>query len=60
MAAILTDIFKSIFFNENVLISIRNSLEFAPKCPIDNRLALVQIITWRRTGDKPLSALMIA
>ena len=30
------DIFKRIFFNENVWISIKISLEFVPKGPINN------------------------
>ena len=53
------DIFKRIFLNENVRISIEMSLKFAPKGPFNNISALVQIMAWRRTGDKPLSALMM-
>ena len=49
------DTFKRIFLNENVLISIKISLKFVPKGPIDNIPALVQIMAWRRPGDKPLS-----
>ena len=49
------DIFKRIFFNENVWISIKISLKFVPKGPINNIPALVQIMAWRRPGDKPLS-----
>ena len=49
------DIFKRIFFNENVWISIKISLKFVPKGPINNIPALVQIMAWRRWGDKPLS-----
>ena len=48
------DIFKRIFLNENVLISIKISLKFVPKGPINNIPALVQIMAWRRPGDKPL------
>ena len=48
------DIFKCIFFNENVRISINISLKFVPKGPIKNIPALVQIMAWRRLGDKPL------
>ena len=40
------DIFKCIFFNENVLISIKISLKFVPKGPISNIPALVQIMAW--------------
>ena len=53
------DIFKSIFLNENVLISIKISLKFIPKGPINNIPALVQIMAWRRPGDKPLSEPMM-
>ena len=49
------DIFKLIFFNGNVWISIKISLKFVPNGPIKNILALVQIMAWRRSGDKPLS-----
>ena len=49
------DIFKWIFLNENVWISLRVSLKFVPKVRINNIPALVQIMAWRRPGDKPLS-----
>ena len=49
------DIFKCIFLNENERISIKISLKFVPKIPINNIPALVQIMAWRRPGDKPLS-----
>ena len=49
------DIFKCIFLNENVWISLMISLKFVPKVQINNILALVQIMAWRRWGDKPLS-----
>ena len=49
------DTSKRIFFNENVRISIKISLKFVPKGPINNIPALVQIKAWRRSGDKPLS-----
>ena len=42
-------------FPENVWILIKISLKFIPKGPINNILALVQIMVWRRPGDKPLS-----
>ena len=54
------DLFKCIFVNENVWISIKISLKFVPKGPIYNIPALVQIMAWRRLGDKPLSEPMIA
>ena len=44
------DIFKRIFLNENVWIS-----KFVPKVRVNNIPALVQIMAWRRPGDKPLS-----
>ena len=53
------DIFKRIFFNENVWISIEISLRFVPRGPINNIPALVQIMAWRRPGDKPLSEPMM-
>ena len=53
------DIFKCIFLNENVLISIKIPLKFVPKGPINNILTLFQIIAWRRPGDKPLSETMM-
>ena len=51
--------FKCIFLNENVWIPIKISLKFVPKGPINNIPALVQIIVWRRPGDKPLSEPMV-
>ena len=54
------DIFKCIFLKENVWIPIKISLKFGPKGPINNIPALVQIMAWRRPGDKPLfEAMMI-
>ena len=49
------DTFKRIFLNENVEISIKISLKFVPKGPINNIPALVQVMAWRRPGDKPLT-----
>ena len=48
-------IFKGIFLNENVRISIDISLNFVPYSPIDYKSALVQIMAWHRPGYKPLS-----
>ena len=60
MAAILADDnFKCIFLNENDRILIPISLKFVPRCPIDNKPALIQVMAWRRTGDKPLPELML-
>ena len=54
------DIFKCIFFNENVWISIKSSLKFVPKVLVNNIPALVLTMAWRRPGDKPLSEPMLA
>ena len=53
------DTFKRIFLNENVKISIKNSLKFVPKGPFNNNSTLVQIMAWCRPGDKPLSEPMM-
>ena len=53
------DIFKCIFLNENIRISIKISLRFVPKGPINKIPALVQIMAWRRPGYKPLSEPMV-
>ena len=53
------DTLKRIFLKENVRISIKISLNFVPKIPIDNISALFQIMAWRRPGDKPLSEAMM-
>ena len=55
MAAVLTDdIFICIFLNENDNIPIEISLKLVPRGPINNKSAFVQVMAWRRTGDKPL------
>ena len=60
MDAILADdIFKRIFVNENIRISIQISLKFVPKSLIDNKSALVQVMAWRRIGDKPFTEAMM-
>ena len=51
------DIFKCIFLFENAWIWI--SLKFVPKVRVNNIPALVQIMAWRRIGDKPLSEPMM-
>ena len=53
------DILTCIFFNENIWISIKFSLKFVPRGPIYNIPTLVQIMAWRRPGDKPSSEPMI-
>ena len=60
MAAILTDsIFNCIFLNENDRIPIQISLKYVPRSPIDNKPALVQVMAWHHTGDKPLPGPMM-
>ena len=54
------DIFKYIFLNENDRIPIQILLKFVIKGPINNIPALVQVMAWHRTGDKPLSEAMMA
>ena len=53
------DTFKRIFLNENGRIFIKISLRFVPKGPINNNPALVQIMAWRQSGNKPLSEPMM-
>ena len=52
------DVFRCILVNEKFIL-IKISLNFVPKCPIDDKPAFVQIMAWRRTGDKPLSEPMM-
>ena len=52
-------IFRCIFSNETLCVFMKISLKFVPKGPIDNIPALVQIMAWRRSGDKPLSEPMV-
>ena len=53
------NIFRCIFLNKNCVCVCRISLKFFPKGPIDNNPALVQIMAWCHTGDKPLSETML-
>ena len=50
------DILTCIFLNENVWIPIKISMKFVPQGPIK---IMVQIMVWRRPGDKPLSGPMM-
>ena len=52
-------IFKCIFLNEIVWISIKISLKFVLKGPVNNIPALVQLMAWHRPGEKPLSEPMM-
>ena len=53
------DIFKRIFLHENVSISIQISPKFVPRGSNDNKSALVQVMAWCGTGDKPLPEQML-
>ena len=53
------DIFKCISLNESVWISIEISLKLVPKVSMNNIPTLVQIMAWRRSGDKPISEPMM-
>ena len=53
------DFFKWIFVNENVWIAIKISFKFVPGGPVNNISAVVQIMAWRRQGDKLLSERMM-
>ena len=48
-----------IFLNKNVWISLQISLKFLAKVWINNIPVLVQVMAWRRPGDKPLSEPMM-
>ena len=52
--------FQCIFLNENILISNTMWLKFVPKGPIVINSASVQIMTWHRTKERPLSTPMMA
>ena len=56
---LLMAISNAFFFNENIWISIDILLKFVAKGQINNVPALVQIMAWRRPGDKPLSKPMM-
>ena len=47
------------FFNEKFCILIQISLKFVRNGQIENKSALVQVMAWRQTGDKPLPELML-
>ena len=50
------DIFKHIFLTENYFIWMKIPLKFVPNLngPINNIQPLVQIMAWRRSGDKAI------
>ena len=53
------NIFKCIFLNINIWISIKISLNLVPKGSINNIAALIQTVAWRRPRDKPLPESMM-
>ena len=53
------NIFKCIFLNENVSISVQISLKFLPKDPISNIPLLVYLMVLHQPGDQPLSEPMM-
>ena len=60
MATIVADDnFKCIFLNENNKIPIRVWLKFVARSPTDNKPALVQVMAWHRTSNKPLTEPML-
>ena len=60
MAAVLADDnFKCIVLHENDRIPIEISLQIVPRSPINNKPALVQVMAWRRRGDKSLPEPML-
>ena len=59
MAAILQTTFTQVFFqNEDYDILIQYLLQFVPKCPMDNKAAMVRVMAWYKIGDKSLHKLM--
>ena len=60
MAAIPQRSFSSTFsWMKKFWILIRISPKFVFKGPIDNKSALVQVMAWCRTGDKPLLEMIL-
>ena len=59
MDAIVQTTFWNAFSWMNVWIPIKISLKFVPKGRINNIPILVQVMAWRRPGDKPLSEPMM-
>ena len=55
MADILADDnLGCIFLNKYYRIQIQISSKFVLRSPSNNKPVLVQVMAWRRTGDKPL------
>ena len=55
MAAIFQTMFSNVFLDESVWISIKITLKFVPKDPINNTPTLFLIMAWHRPGYKLLS-----
>ena len=53
------DSFECIFLNETIWLSMKIPVMFVPMDSINNIPGLVQILAWRRPGDKPLSEPMM-
>ena len=53
------DIFKRVFLSENAWNSLEILLKIVPRGPINNIPASVEIMAWRRPGDKTLSEPMM-
>ena len=53
------DNFQMHFHEGKFYIPIRISVNFVPKGPTDNKSALVRVMAWRRTGDKPFHQPML-
>ena len=60
MTANLADDIKSNFLTENDTFPIQVSLKFVPMSSIDNKPALVRVMAWCQTGDKPLPKPMMS
>ena len=54
-----TDKMAAIFHTAILNAFYRMKMVFVPKGPINNIIALIQIMDWRRPGDKPLSETMV-
>ena len=48
------DIFKFIFWYNNLCILVEISIEFVPSSPVGNTALLSRMMACRQTGDKPL------
>ena len=60
MADILQKTLSNAFlWMKSFFISIQISLKFVPKGSIDNKAVFVQVMAWRRKGDKPLPESML-